>query len=46
MNLAMIIVQPTRDFAMVRATNVFNMNAGTALRNVAEQLYKRFALAQ
>lgn len=43
MNLAMIMLQPTRDFGMVLATNVGNASADKALKAVAEALYRRFA---
>ncbi len=42
MNLATIIVQPSRDYAVVLATNVGGVKADQAIQAVAEQLYKQF----
>ncbi len=42
LNLAMIMLQPSQDFAMVLATNVSGSKAGVASKAVAEDLYKRF----
>lgn len=42
LNLAMIMLQPSQDFAMVLATNVGGSKADQALKAVAEELYKRF----
>jgi CubicO group peptidase (beta-lactamase class C family) len=42
MNLAMIMLQPTRDFGMVLATNVGGKNADMGLRAAAEDMYARF----
>jgi hypothetical protein len=57
LNTARIMLQPTRDFAMVLATNVGNLGANIlhlpveskavpAFNNLAKQLYKRFGSAQ
>ena len=45
MNLAMIMLQPAREFGMVLATNVGGTGADAALRAVAEDLYVRFGQA-
>ncbi len=45
MTLAFIMLQPTRDFAMVLATNVGGTKADQALKGVAQQLYGRFGPA-
>jgi len=42
MNLAMAWLQPSRDFAMVMATNVGGTKADAALKALAERLYRRF----
>mgnify|MGYP002621726554 CR=1 FL=1 len=42
MNLASIMVQPGRDFAMVMVTNVGGTKADQAIQALAEDLYKRF----
>ncbi len=42
MNLAMIMLQPARDFGMVLTTNVGGKGADAALRAVAEDVYGRF----
>ena len=42
MNLAMAWLQPSRDFAMVMATNVGGTKADAALKALAEGLYRRF----
>ena len=42
MNLAMAWLQPSRDFAMVMATNVGGAKADAALKMLAESLYRRF----
>lgn len=42
MNLAMIMLQPAREFGMVLATNVGGKGADAALRAVAADLYGRF----
>ena len=42
MNLAMIMLQPARDFGMVLATNVGGKSADQALRALAEDLFGRF----
>jgi hypothetical protein len=46
MNLAVIMLQPARDFAMVLATNVGTPAADQGLKAVAEQLYGAFGPAQ
>lgn len=46
MNLAFIMLQPARDFAMVLATNVGGARADRALKGVAKQLYGRFGPAR
>jgi CubicO group peptidase (beta-lactamase class C family) len=43
MNLATIMLQPDKDFALVLATNVGGMKAEEALKSATEQLYRRFA---
>lgn len=43
MNLAYIMLQPKRDFAMVLATNVSGEKADGGLRALAQELYPRFA---
>jgi len=43
MNLAMVFLQPSRDFAMVMATNVGGKKADDALKTLAEQLYRQYA---
>lgn len=43
MNLAMILVQPERDFALVLATNRGGDQADQGLRALQEALYRRFA---
>ncbi len=42
LNLAMIMLQPTREFGIVLGTNVGGKNADSALRAAAEDLYGRF----
>ncbi len=42
MNLATIMVQPSRDYGAVLATNVGGVKADQAIQAVAEQLYKQF----
>jgi hypothetical protein len=42
MNLAMIMLQPAREFGMVLATNVGGKSADQALRALAEDLFERF----
>ncbi len=46
MNLAVIMLQPARDFAMVLATNVGTPAADQGLKAVAEQLYAKFGPAR
>lgn len=46
MNLAVIMLQPARDFAMVLATNVGTPAADQGLKAVAEQFYRAFGPAQ
>jgi hypothetical protein len=46
MNLASIMLQPDKDFALVLATNVGGAKAEEALQAAAEQIYRRFAGAQ
>ena len=43
MNLAMIFLQPARDWAMVLATNIAGRRADATLRELAAALYARFA---
>jgi len=43
MNLAMIWLDPARDFAMVMATNVGGPKADQALKAAAEALYRQYA---
>ena len=45
MNLAMIMLQPAREFGLVLATNVGGKGADAALRAVAEDVYGRFGQA-
>jgi hypothetical protein len=45
LNLAVIMLQPPQDFAMVLATNVGGTKADEALKALAEELYKRFGSA-
>lgn len=45
MNLAMAWLQPSRDFAMVVATNVGGTKADEALKSLSETLYRRYAPA-
>jgi hypothetical protein len=45
MNLALIAVQPTRDFAMVMATNIGGRKAEEALTALAGEIYGRFGPA-
>ncbi len=45
MNLAMIMLQPAREFGLVLATNVGGKGADAALRAVAEDIYGRFGQA-
>jgi CubicO group peptidase (beta-lactamase class C family) len=45
MNLAMILVQPARDFGFVITTNRGDAKADAALKLVAEALYREFAPA-
>ncbi|HTU52985.1 MAG TPA: serine hydrolase domain-containing protein [Acetobacteraceae bacterium] len=45
MNLAMVMLQPKHDFAMVMATNVGGTKADDALRALAAALYGRFGPA-
>jgi CubicO group peptidase (beta-lactamase class C family) len=42
MNLAYVILEPKKDFAMVMATNVAGEPADKALRAIGAELYKRF----
>jgi len=42
LNLAVIMLQPSQDFAMVVTTNVGGTNADQALKAAAEGLYKQF----
>jgi CubicO group peptidase (beta-lactamase class C family) len=44
MNLASIIVQPARDFAIVMLTNIGGTRADEALRALMQELYARYAL--
>ena len=44
MNLAYIMLQPSRQFGMVMMTNVSGRQADDALKSVGEMLYKRFSL--
>lgn len=43
MNLAMVLVQPERDFATVLATNRGDAQADTALKALLEALYREYA---
>jgi CubicO group peptidase (beta-lactamase class C family) len=43
MNLAYVMMQPERDFALVLLTNVSGQKADQALLALAEALYKQFA---
>lgn len=43
MNVAYIMLQPNRDFAMVMMTNVGGRKADQAMIALGEALYKRFA---
>lgn len=45
MNLAMIMVQPARDFGLVICTNRGDAKADAALKGVAEALFREFAPA-
>ncbi len=45
MNLAMILVQPARDFAFVITTNRGDTKADAALKLIAEALYRQYAPA-
>jgi CubicO group peptidase (beta-lactamase class C family) len=42
LNLAMVMLDPVDDFAMVMATNVGGTRADAALKGLAEELYVRF----
>jgi CubicO group peptidase (beta-lactamase class C family) len=46
MNLALVLVQPTCDFAMVMATNIGGQRAETALKALAEALYRQYGPAR
>ncbi len=46
MNLAFIMLQPARDFAMVLTTNVGGTPAEEGLKAISQQLYKQFGPAQ
>ena len=46
LNLAMVVVQPARDFAMVMATNIGGDRAQAALNALAEALYRQYGPAR
>src|SRR5262249_30909253 len=46
MNIAYVMMQPARDFALVVLTNVAGEKADQALLALAEQLYRQFAAAR
>ncbi len=45
-NLARILIEPRRDFAMVIMTNISGLKADKALAALAPQLYRKFAIAK
>jgi CubicO group peptidase (beta-lactamase class C family) len=45
LNLALVLVQPNRDFAMVMATNIGGARADAALKALAEALYRQYGPA-
>jgi hypothetical protein len=45
-NLALVMAQPGRDFAMVMATNIGGAQADTALNALAEALYRQHGPAR
>ncbi|MFC7476885.1 serine hydrolase domain-containing protein [Dankookia sp. GCM10030260] len=46
LNLALVVVQPTRDFAMVMQTNIGGARAETALNALAEAIYRQYGPAR
>lgn len=46
LNLALVLVQPTRDFAMVMMTNIAGKRADAALNALAEAIYRQYGPAR
>lgn len=46
LNLAMVLVQPSRDFAMVMMANIAGKRAEAALNALAEALYRQYGPAR
>ncbi|HVI37467.1 MAG TPA: hypothetical protein VM684_14640, partial [Gaiellales bacterium] len=46
LNLALILVQPSRDFAMVMQTNIAGKRADAALKALAEAIYREHGPAR